>query len=505
MRAKRRRSWSRAAPRRTCTNAPKKAAPARSPPAARPTIPEYGTGALGYRSPISDSFTPGQPDALFGTTGYLLVSVNVAARNPATNVAPVSARLIPLVQSLSLDPVDGTLLRRSAPALFQGLGRRPIAGDRWGPISASSGNPDSTRRRSLQRVPADAVPAVRLLQPRSNRNTRSPPPNRKSRTSSSRTPNSTNLRKPLQNAEGHVIPDPKSGILCAFNAGTTSSRSPLAACPTRCPSRSSAAASSSPAAPCRSAASRFAKPAAAADPAAPDAAAALRPRRLPRRSRRRRRRRRSGRAARQARRQATAAARGAAVHAAARRCPRAAVPAIPPPPAAAFARPIPPGGATVRVFEEKKEEEEATEQSQAFAAIAPRTTAACRSARAPTRAGAGEVARSRRASMRCWPRCSWPAPAPRSAAIPGVAAAAPRPSWRSRQRARESLPPSTTTVFTAAPPTAQGGEYEIRERISRHTGTVALAISMLALIGSGTGLAEAARRAVAQVAAIVTD
>jgi len=37
----------------------------------------------------------------------------------------------------------------------------------------------------------------------------------------------------------------------------------------------------------------------------------------------------------------------------------------------------------------------------------------------------------------------------------------------------------------------------MRNRISRHTGTIALAISMLALIGSGTGLAEAARRAVA--------
>ena len=37
----------------------------------------------------------------------------------------------------------------------------------------------------------------------------------------------------------------------------------------------------------------------------------------------------------------------------------------------------------------------------------------------------------------------------------------------------------------------------MRDRISRHTGTVALAISMLALVGSSTGLAEAARRALA--------
>ena len=128
------------------------------------TIPEYGTGALGYRSAISGSFTPGQPDALFGATGYLLVSVNVAQRNPATNVAPVSARLIPLVQSLSLDPLDGTLLRRSAPALFEGLARRPVSGDRWGPASADRQS-QPARRQPLQRIPPGTVPAIGLLQP----------------------------------------------------------------------------------------------------------------------------------------------------------------------------------------------------------------------------------------------------------------------------------------------------------------------------------------------------
>jgi hypothetical protein len=39
----------------------------------------------------------------------------------------------------------------------------------------------------------------------------------------------------------------------------------------------------------------------------------------------------------------------------------------------------------------------------------------------------------------------------------------------------------------------------MRDRISRHTGTVALAVSVLALIASTTGLAEAARRAVVRV------
>ena len=216
----------------TCTSAPKKAAQARSPRAAAVTIPEYGTGALGYRSSISDSFTPGQPDALFGTTGYLLVSVNVAARNPATNVAPTSARLIPLVQSLSLDPVDGTLLRRSAPALFQGLGRRPIAGDRWGPVSASSGNPNPPGADPYSQFPptlclqSDCASAI---EPEYTFTSSEP----EIANFVEQDPNSTNLRKPLQNAKGHVIPDSKSGILCAFNAGTTTVTVSAGGCPTR--------------------------------------------------------------------------------------------------------------------------------------------------------------------------------------------------------------------------------------------------------------------------------
>ena len=129
------------------------------------TIPEFGTGALGYRSAISDSFTPGQPDALFGTTGYLLVSVERRPRNPATNVAPVSARLIPLVQKPVAGPGrwDASAAQR-ARRCSQGLGRRPIAGDRWGPISASSGNPNPPGADPYSRIPAGAVPAVRLLQ-----------------------------------------------------------------------------------------------------------------------------------------------------------------------------------------------------------------------------------------------------------------------------------------------------------------------------------------------------
>ncbi|HXC45724.1 MAG TPA: hypothetical protein VNU24_03895 [Solirubrobacteraceae bacterium] len=331
------------------------------------TIPEFGTGALGYRSAVSDSFTPGQPDALFGTNGYLLVGVEVAKRNPATNVAPVSARLIPLVQEVSLDPVDGTLLRRSAPALFTGLGRRPLAGDRWGPISASSGNPNPPGSDPYAEFPpalcrqSDCSSAI---EPEYTFTSSEP----EIANFVEQDPNSTNLRKPLQNAEGHVIPDPRSSILCAFNAGTTivtvsagglsysipvtvqggSVQQPCGTVPLS-PSHFAVASSSKAAAPAAPPPSPAPAPAPIAPPPPPPVPPALAP----------------------------------VVKAAPKPAPRVAlplvylpivqlpatgpVPAVPPPPAASFARPIPPGGATVRVFEEKREEEAAPEQSQAFA------------------------------------------------------------------------------------------------------------------------------------------
>jgi hypothetical protein len=330
------------------------------------TIPEFGTGALGYRSAVSDSLTPGQPDALFGTNGYLLVGVEVAKRNPATNVAPVSARLIPLVQEVSLDPVDGTLLRRSAPALFTGLGRRPLAGDRWGPVSASSGNPNPPGSDPYAEFPpalcrqSDCSSAI---EPEYTFTSSEP----EIANFVEQDPNSTNLRKPLQNAEGHVIPDPRSSILCAFNAGTTivtvsagglsysipvtvqggSVEQPCGTVPLS-PSHFKVAASAAAAVPTAPPPSPAPAPAPLAPPPPPPAPAAA-----------------------------------PVVKAVPKPAPRVALPlaflpivqlpaapgvrVVPPPPAASFADTIPPGGATVRVFEEKREEEAAPEQSQAFA------------------------------------------------------------------------------------------------------------------------------------------
>jgi hypothetical protein len=353
---------------------PEESRASRIPSGGSVTIPEYGTGTLGYRSAISDSFTAGQPDALFGTTGYLLVGVEVSKRNPATNVAPVNARMIPLVQEVSLDPVDGTLLRRSSPALFEGLGRRPLAGDRWGPISGSSGNPNPPGSDPYAEFPpalcrqSDCSSAI---EPEYTFTSSEP----EIANFVEQDPNSTNLRKPLQNAEGHPVPDSRSGILCAFNAGTTtvtisagglsysipvtvqggSVEQPCGTVPLS-PSHFKAQASSAPASPAAPPPSPAPAPAPIAPPPPPPALAPA-----------------------------------PAVKVVPKPAPKVAlplailpivavpavgpVPAVPPPPAASFARPIPPGGATVRVFEEKREEEAAPEQSQAFARYRPHAPA----------------------------------------------------------------------------------------------------------------------------------
>ncbi|HST39546.1 MAG TPA: hypothetical protein VLK58_08555, partial [Conexibacter sp.] len=184
------------------------------------TIPAYGTGTLGYRSPIANAQQPEQADAIFGDSGYLLLSLDLLRRDPATNRAPVSVRMQPLIKQLSLAAVDGTLLRRSRPALFQGLGRRPLGGDRWGPISAADGSPSPTGADPYVSFPA-------ALCQQANCGTRLTPEYRFSSSDPEVAdfvavdPATTNLRKPLQGADGKVVTDATSGLLCAFNPGRT--------------------------------------------------------------------------------------------------------------------------------------------------------------------------------------------------------------------------------------------------------------------------------------------
>jgi hypothetical protein len=186
------------------------------PSASSDTIPTFGTGTLGYRSSAEASDT--RALSVFGDPAYLIVELDARQRDPLTNRAPVHARLIPVAEDLSLEAVDGTVLRRSRQALFRGLARRPVAGDRWGGLAGES-----------SRSPAGSDPHTDLPGLCSSAGC-STALQAEYRFSSSdpdigdfvrQDPASSNPRKPALDQHGKVIGDSQSSLLCAFNAGTT--------------------------------------------------------------------------------------------------------------------------------------------------------------------------------------------------------------------------------------------------------------------------------------------
>jgi hypothetical protein len=178
------------------------------------SIPTYGTGTLGYVNVQQPGFNEFAP-----TSGFLLVSVG--APNPVDNIAPVTRALIPNIGSLAIDADDGTLLRRSQVALFEALARRPVAG------FECSGNSAPRECASVSPDPYAQIPArcIRGFEFASCASEILP----EYRFTSSRPdvanfvkvdPASTNPRAVFLQ-KGKPVPDPGSGLLCAFNAGTT--------------------------------------------------------------------------------------------------------------------------------------------------------------------------------------------------------------------------------------------------------------------------------------------
>jgi hypothetical protein len=174
------------------------------------TIPAFGTGTLGYVLP------PVPLEESLGSSGFLLASVNVAQRSPSSNRAPVSVSLVPNIAQLGLDAADGTLLRRSQVALFQALARIPPAG-----FELAGGSSSNAEIAPEPYVPIPEIckggDCAQFIAPGYTFSSSRPDigdfvePD----------PSNANPRAVLQGPDGKPIPDPQSGLFCAFNAGTT--------------------------------------------------------------------------------------------------------------------------------------------------------------------------------------------------------------------------------------------------------------------------------------------
>jgi hypothetical protein len=171
-------------------------------------LPTFGSGTLGYIeiSPEIESMK---------ASGFLLAEVQTAKREPGSNRAPVAVRLIPDISELALDATNGVLLRRSAPALFTALARRPQAGmlctleggsclfqpDPYVPIPSVCEGPECASAIFPEYTFTSSNPEVgSFVEP---------------------DPSSTTGTVVLQEAAGKPIPDAHSGLFCAYNPGTT--------------------------------------------------------------------------------------------------------------------------------------------------------------------------------------------------------------------------------------------------------------------------------------------
>lgn len=329
------------------------------------TIPAIGSGALGYAG-------SGLTDA-----GFAMVEFDLANRNPATNRVPVSSKIVPVLEDITLDPRDGTQIRRSSPALFVGLGRRPRAGRQY-LLPGSILSPERPVIVPYVDIPNEACRrqscSIDLDFSFSSSN---PEVGDFVRTDPARP---SNPRAVFLGQDSKPVSDPQSALFCAFNPGETTIRvtagglsystvvrvlagSPRQPCGTRPVTSTDAprAPAPSPTPPPASVPPSVAAnptiappppvavavPAPVAPPAAtpvvsPPPPASILPSLPP----------------------LPALPPPIAPLA-------TPLPPIPPPPVGSVARPSPPGGATVRVYEEKREEEEAFEQSSAAVRYEP--------------------------------------------------------------------------------------------------------------------------------------
>ncbi len=166
-------------------------------------VKTFGSGTLGY---IGDK----KKFAQFQTSGFLLAEVSVK-RNDGRLEHEVHVSLIPNIGELALEAEAGTLLRRSQVASFNALARRPRSGNR------SRNDAQTPETAAFIQLPFECVIAGCPMKPDYEfRSSNQEVGQFVKRNLSSAQPNVPEL-----NASNTTIPDPQSGLFCAYSHGTT--------------------------------------------------------------------------------------------------------------------------------------------------------------------------------------------------------------------------------------------------------------------------------------------
>jgi hypothetical protein len=174
-------------------------------------VPAYGSGTLGYINASEQA----QSDFI-GASGFLLAEVG-AVESALGGRAAVHVTLIPDIGELAMEAEQGTLLRRSEPARFQALARRPRSGG-----DASNGLRTSETDPYIP-IPLNCVGSdcSEGLEPEYKLSSSQPSVGNFVK----QDPAEPNGLEPLLNAKGEPEQennaDARSGLFCGFNPGET--------------------------------------------------------------------------------------------------------------------------------------------------------------------------------------------------------------------------------------------------------------------------------------------
>ncbi|HME02562.1 MAG TPA: hypothetical protein VKG38_05965 [Solirubrobacteraceae bacterium] len=182
------------------------------------SIPTFGSGTLGYVFYQHEQ----NSSAFLGASGFLLAKVGFAGWKPQpkegleSNRDPdIGVSLIPNIGELAMEAKEGTLLRRSEAAEFAALARRPRSGSR----GYNQGPSDQIETDPYIPIPSYCVGATcaERLEPEYTFSSSDPEVGQFVEKNTA----SAEANAVLLGPDEKPIPDPQSGLFCAYNPGQT--------------------------------------------------------------------------------------------------------------------------------------------------------------------------------------------------------------------------------------------------------------------------------------------